>query len=89
MKLRHKIVFAVVAVLFLLFLIGESPSGQDFLLGKPAPSETHWEADDRAMGAGLAPLAYCLVPGIALLLYGLGDIVVCRMLRRRSNRPTK
>src|SRR5579863_3128786 len=85
MKLRHRIVLVLSAVLCLLFLLGESPPGQAFLLGKPRPSETHWDADDGHMGAGLAPLVYCLVPGVALLVYGLGDVVLCWVSRRRSN----
>jgi len=89
MKLRHKLVFAIAAVLILLFALGVSPRGQEFLLGNRSPSETLSEADDRAMGAALAPLVYCLVPGIVIFLYGLGDVIVCRVLRRRLSRTSK
>ncbi len=85
MKLRHKIVLVLSAVLCLLFLLVESPPGRSFLLGKPSPSQTHWEADDRYMGAGLAPVVYCLAPGVALLVYGLGDVFLCWVSKRRSN----
>jgi hypothetical protein len=74
MKLRHKIVLVLSAVLCLLFLLGESPPGQAFLFGKPRPSETHWEADDRHMGAGLAPLVYCLVPELHSLCTSWGTL---------------
>jgi hypothetical protein len=85
MKSRHKIVLICAALLFGLFLIGESDSGQSLLRGKPKSNETHFEAADRVEGAGLAPFVYCLAPGVALLIYGVADILFCRMLRKISN----
>jgi hypothetical protein len=85
MRLRQKVVFAIAATLLLLFVLGASPRGQEFLRGKAPSSETHWQTDDRYIGAGLAPFVYCLVPGVVLFLYGLGDVVVRRVLRHRSN----
>ena len=85
MKLRHRIVLICAAVLFGLFLIGESDLGQELLRGKPKPNETHFEADDRVMGAGLAPFAYCLAPGVALFIYGVADVLICRIRRKISN----
>ncbi len=85
MKLRHRIVLIGAALLFGLFLVGESDSGQALLRGKPKSNETHFEADDRYMGAGLAPFAYCLAPGVALFLYGAADILLCRVRRKTLN----
>ena len=78
MKLRQKIVLSFAALLCALFLIGESGPGQEFLRGTPKQNETHFETDDRYMGAGLAPFVYCLIPGIALFIYGIGDILISR-----------
>jgi hypothetical protein len=85
MKLRHRIVLMCAALLFALFLIGKSDSGQQVLRGKPKPNETHFEADDRYMGAGLAPFVYCLAPGTALFIYGVADILVYRLRRKASS----
>jgi hypothetical protein len=82
MKLRHRIVLICAALLFALFLIGESDSGQGLLRGTPKPNETHFEADNRYMGAGLAPIVYCLVPGVVLFIYGVGDILLSRIRRK-------
>ena len=82
MKLRHRIVLTCAALLFALFLIGESDTGQELLRGKPRPNETHVDADDRFMGAAFAPLVYCLVPGGILFLYGVGDILITRAQRK-------
>ena len=85
MKLRHRVVLICAALLFVLFLIGESDSGQRVLRGNPKPNETHFEADDRVMGAGLAPFVYCLAPGAALFIYGVADFLVYRVRRKTSN----
>jgi hypothetical protein len=82
MKLRHRIVLTCAALLFALFLIGESHHGQELLRGKLRPNETPFDADDRFMGAAFAPLVYCLVPGAILLIYGVGDILITRARRR-------
>jgi hypothetical protein len=85
MNVRHRIVLICSALLFGLFLIGESDSGQKLLRGKPKPDETHFEADDRYIGAGLAPFVYCLAPGVVLFIYGVADILLCRIRRNISN----
>jgi hypothetical protein len=85
-KLRHKIYLGCIIVLCALFFAGESDRGQDLLLGKPKPNETHWEADDRYMGAGLAPLVYCLVPAAIILIFGGTDFMVYATRRRTQRR---
>ena len=85
MKLRHRIVLICAAFLFVLFLMGKSDSGQQVLRGNSKPNETHFEADDRYIGAGLAPFVYCVAPGVALFLYGVADILVYRVRRKTSN----
>ena len=82
MKLRQKIVLACAGFLCGLFFIGESNFGQDVLRGTPNPKESHFEVDDRYMGAGLAPFVHCLAPGILLLIYWVGDILIMRAHRR-------
>ena len=82
MNLRQKTVLACSAFLCGLFFIGESDFGQEALRGTSKPNESHFEADDRYMGAGLAPFVYCLAPGVVLLIYGVGDILISRAHRR-------
>jgi hypothetical protein len=67
--LRTKLLFSFAVLLFILFLAGESDTGQRFLIGQP--SDDHWARDDQYMGAGLAPFFYCAVPGGVLLLLSL------------------
>jgi hypothetical protein len=57
--IRTKLLLIFSIALFLLFLAGVSDWGQRYLIGTP-PTD-HWVADDRAMGAGLAPYAYWLM----------------------------
>lgn len=83
MKPRQRITLGLGALLCVLFLVGESDPGQKVLQGKPKPGETHFEADDRVMGAGLAPYVYCLFPGAALLIYGIGDVLICKLRASR------
>lgn len=85
MKLRHRVVLICAALLLGLFLIGESNPGQELLRGKPKPNETHFEADDRVMGAGLAPFVYCLFPSVALFIYGVADVLIYRIRRKISS----
>jgi hypothetical protein len=85
-KLRHKILFGLGLALCSLFFAGESDAGQRLLQGHPKPNETHWEADDRVMGAGLAPLVYCLAPGVAVLGYALIDLGICAIQAFRATR---
>jgi hypothetical protein len=84
MKLRQRIVLGLAALFCMLFLIGESDLGQRVLRGEPKPGETHFEADDRVMGAGLAPFVYCLVPGMVLLIYGIGDVLICKLRKSKT-----
>src|SRR5215469_2596885 len=61
---------------FIAFAYGESPASQRYLLGPtPAPSGNQaadaFAADDRAMGAGLAPFVYALVPGLISFAFGV------------------
>ena len=81
MKRRHKIFLVLSALLVTLFIVGESERGQEILRGKAKPNETHFETDDRFFGAGLAPMIYCLVPGVLLFVYTIGDMLFCRVRR--------
>ncbi|AFL86617.1 hypothetical protein Terro_0268 [Terriglobus roseus DSM 18391] len=69
MGLRTKLCFLTAALLFAAFGLGISERGQRLLIGTPAAD--HWQRDDQYMGAGLAPFAYCLAPGIVLALLGI------------------
>jgi hypothetical protein len=84
MKTRHRIALCLSVALLVLFFIGESGPGQAFLRGKAPGAETPFMADDRYMGAGLAPFAYCLLPACVLLLYAVFTTIVSR--RRRGAR---
>lgn len=73
-RTRTKLCLVTASILFALFLLGESPIGQRSLIGKLPPD--HFEADDRYMGAGLAPFAYCLLPAIVVTVVGIASYVV-------------
>jgi hypothetical protein len=64
MRTRTKITGGLAALLLACFFWGISDTGQRFLIGNP--SADHWIRDDQYMGAGLAPIAYCLVPSIVM-----------------------
>ena len=64
-RARVWICLGVGALLVALCFLGESQAGQRYLIGKPV--QDHWAADDQAMGAGLAPIVYCLIPGVILI----------------------
>jgi hypothetical protein len=66
MRLRTKICITITVLLLGLFFAGISAVGQRFLIG--TPSQDHWILDDQVMGAGLAPFAYCLLPGIVFFI---------------------
>jgi hypothetical protein len=78
MKTRHRIVLWLSVTLIGMFFLGESEPVHVFLRGTAPSSETPFMADDRYVGAGLAPFAYCLFPACALILYAGVSMVVGR-----------
>lgn len=82
LRRRYLLCLGAAAVLVVLFLCGESSVGQRILQGKPVPNEDHFAADDRVMGAGLAPFVYCLVPAVLLMTYVGGSLAVEAVLGR-------
>ena len=76
LKLRHKILLCVILVLILLCMAGETDRGQQILSGKAPANETHFDEDDRYMGAALAPIVYCLIPAGILLIFGAAEFAV-------------
>ena len=80
MRFRTKLCFGLSAVLFGLFLLGMSTPGQRYLIGTPSPD--HWKYDDQVMGAGLAPIVYCLMPSVTLFV----GSVILYFLDRRGRR---
>jgi hypothetical protein len=66
MRLRTKLCFGLSILLFGLFLAGMSGPGQSYLEGTPSPD--HWVRDDQVMGAGLAPVVFCLVPSVTAFI---------------------
>ena len=71
MKLRTKLAFALSLPFLGFFAFGVTDVGQRVLIGNVPPNVDHWKADDIAMGAGLAPWVYGLIPFLALCLFGL------------------
>lgn len=69
MRTRHKICLGIALGLLILGLIGVTEPAQVLLRGTAPPNETPFQADDRYMGAGLAPIAYCILPSLILFLY--------------------
>ena len=68
MRMPVKLCLGTAAVLFVLFSLGITGRGQEYLIGKPATD--YWQCDDQYMGAGLAPYFYCLAPAIILSIIG-------------------
>ncbi|HVN93205.1 MAG TPA: hypothetical protein VMT38_05900 [Terracidiphilus sp.] len=83
MRLRTKLCLGLSVVLFGLFLLAMSAPGQRYLIGTPSPD--HWVRDDQVMGAGLAPLVFCLAPSVALLIVS----VVLYFSDRRSGQDDR
>jgi hypothetical protein len=86
MRLRTKLCLGLSIVLLGLFLLGISPIGQRFLEGAPSPD--HWVRDDQVMGAGLAPIVYCLLPSIALFITSVILLFVDLRKKRKSHPST-
>jgi hypothetical protein len=72
MKLQTKIVLSVSLGLFIFFWFGITDRGQEVLRGRIPENASHVEADDRYMGAGLAPWVLGLIPSIFTGIWGLG-----------------
>jgi hypothetical protein len=83
MKRGAQVAFALSVVLFCLFLLGITDFGQTVLRGRIPPNADHWQLDDIAMGAGLAPWVYGLVPSVLLAFIG-SVLLLCDRLKRRS-----
>jgi hypothetical protein len=85
--LRHRILLVIVVLLIAAFAFWMTDTGQMMLRGTSPPGETPFEADDREMGAGLAPFAFALLPGLLVVL-GTGIDIAVRYFRhnRESNR---
>jgi len=86
MKTRQKVMLGLAMVLLLLGFLGETDAGQRWFAGPAKPNETHFEADDRAMGAGLAPVVYLIAPGVLLAIIGVVDAAIYRARKSRQNR---
>ena len=82
MRMRTKLCFLAAALLFAAFGLGISERGQRFLIGIPATD--HWQREDQYMGAGLAPYAYCLAPGMVLFLLGSSFYIKERRVMKNS-----
>ncbi len=84
MRRHTKILLIIGAAAIFLSMLLETGPGQKLLMGDEAKLARmdHFQLDDAAMGAGLAPIVYGLVPGCFLVLLGL----VCLYfdLRKRS-----
>jgi hypothetical protein len=84
MKMRTKILFICSLPFLCFFAFGVTNFGQRVLIGKLPPDIDPWKADDIAMGAGLAPWVYGLVPFILLSICGLFSWL---LERHRGSRP--
>jgi hypothetical protein len=86
MKTRQKVMLSLAMVLLLLGLLGETDAGQRWFAGPAKPNETHFDADDRAMGAGLAPVVYLIASGVLLVIIGVVDAAISRARKSSQNR---
>jgi hypothetical protein len=86
MRFRTKLCSGLSIAFFGLFLLGMSPVGQRYLIGTPSPD--HWVLDDQVMGAGLAPIVYCLVPSVALFIGSVVLYFFDRRSKRKGQRST-
>jgi hypothetical protein len=69
MRTRDKICLGIALGLLILGLIGVTEPAQVLLRGTAPPNETPFQADDRYMGAGFAPIVCCMIPSLLLFLY--------------------
>ena len=79
--LRHLILLGVVVLLLAVFAYWMSDRGQMILRGTSPPGETPFQADDREMGAGLAPFVFALFPAL-LVCFGTTTDIIIRYVRR-------
>jgi hypothetical protein len=86
MRLHTKLIFLLSIALFLFFCFGITDRGQEELRGKITEDMSHIEVDDRAMGAGIAPWAWGLVPSVFIGIWGLAQL---RADRRRGKETSK
>src|ERR1035441_2464431 len=89
MKRRHKICLGIAVGLLLLGLLGLTEWGQNLLRGVAPVNETPFQADDRYMGAGLAPIIYCVVASILLFAYVSLSLLWMRLRLRSSSSNAK
>jgi len=82
MRFWARFCLAIAALLFVLHLVGYSEFGQRLLIGRP--SADHWQRDDQYMGAGLAPVVYCLLPSAAFGVIGTVLFIIDRKHRQTS-----
>jgi hypothetical protein len=86
MKTRQKVMLGLATVLLLLGFLGETDAGQRWFAGPAKANESHFEADDRAMGAGFAPVVYLIAPGVLLAIIGVVDAAISWARKSRQNR---
>jgi hypothetical protein len=84
MKARQKIDLGLAAALLLLGFLGLTDTAQQWLRGSGRPNETGFERDARYVGAGLAPLAYLIAPGVILGTVGIVDSALWLRKSRRN-----
>jgi hypothetical protein len=73
MRKLYVICLILAVVCAVLGLIGLTKSGQNALRGATPANETAFQADDRYIGAGLAPVIFGFVPATFLIVFvGIG-----------------
>ena len=82
MRIRTAILLVLSLPFLGFFAIGITDFGQKLLRGDIPVGTDHWKADDIAMGAGLAPMAYGLIPFVLLGGSGLISLVFDWHVRR-------
>jgi hypothetical protein len=80
MKLRTRCLFTISAVLLMAFVFLLSDFGQKILTAH-TKGLTHFELDDRFMGAAIAPWVYLLFPSLVLALSAVISWVFDRTAR--------
>jgi TRAP-type C4-dicarboxylate transport system permease small subunit len=85
MPRSSRYLFAIASVLLIAFCFFVTDTGQEILRGKISPDTSHEKIDDIFMGAGLAPYAWMLLPGIIMGGFGLlGWVIEIRKRKRNS-----